>query len=314
MGVTVPKPSKPVLFLLVVFMFGGSVTPVFGQNSLPDKNHDKAAAATDVAYQFLLRIGAVDPSTEGVEHTTRVEGVRESFNPTTGNTIEFKLADAWMRVSMDTGAVVSAMFIKHSPRSVAVFDESGRPVTQEEMERKLVRCTQDEARKSALAYVHHGYGEHVLDHLDIHRAELVFRGSFFSYYFSWVENTNDEGVAFGFRRLTVNINSESCAVADARFVESIPQRKPAMAADQAKQAVFATENGGDQHDASLICLLQLLRPVGSPVLAWAVSYEETSAGAPSGLSIGPRTRTKYVNDGTGGVYPSARELLDAAGE
>jgi hypothetical protein len=304
----VPKIGR--LVFLVLLIVSGAGEPRVGHSGSPTSVHDRNAAAIDVAYGFLESIGAADGPVVDPTHNPQGEVIRESFNPTTGKTVECKLDDVVMRVSLTTGLVVSAVFPQHSPRSMSVVREDGQPVSEMEMKEDLVKCSQEEALESAVTYVRRGYGDRVFEHLNLNRGLLVFRGSFFVYNFSWIEKTDHEGVAMGFRRLAVNVNPESCVVADSIYTESVPQQQPILTAALAKEVFLASHAGKHGRSISRICLLELLQEDGPKILAWAISHEGHSTDATDGMSIERATMTSFVNDATRGVYSSVRDLLD----
>jgi hypothetical protein len=196
---------------------------------------------------------------------------------------------------------------------MSVFDENGQPVQQAELKKELVRCDLDEAQDAAESFLKRGFGEDILLDVDIKRGELLFRGSFFVYNFTWREPISKDGVALWFKWIHVNVNPETCQVADFAHAESVPSEEPAIDAEAARRVVMDARSEKGAIEITRLGLVELKRPVAPPILAWAVSFQSPAIGLaePTAEII---VESCYVNAESGEVFESASSLLKAAAE
>lgn len=210
---------------ILIFLLGAGIS--FSQEiSPPGHNNQVDRALPKIFEEFLNQIEQYVSDPEKTEGVLSISEGRRFVAPTTGRTVEVGGAHFLGHVSESQGAVTFLLNRLGFPESHPVIGENGVVVPPSVLQGRTVRIELAEAEKIATDIRDSVIGNAISSKLCKSDGELVYRGSYFVYEFSWVECIDVSGQADFMSRISIVVNPENGDLISFMNQTSVPAKKP----------------------------------------------------------------------------------------
>ncbi len=139
------------------------------------------------------------------------------------------------------------------------------------LKKASVKLDKDQALTVASDYVLKHAGEQALDDLKL-TTLVADKGSMLVYYFSWSDSPEEDGVSYGIREFTVEVNPTTGKVWTYMHLESGVSSQPKISGEQCRAIAMQHFGNDPRLMIGAINYFEIMMPNGPPKPTWFVHY------------------------------------------